>query len=110
MRQAAVIFKNEAAGVLTQHDNGSFTFKYNDAWLGNNSKPAISLTLPKRKKAYTAPFLFPFFFNMLPEGNNKYSICQSLRIDEDDYFGLLLTTAMVDTIGAVTIVKIEEAA
>jgi len=110
MRQAQVLYKNEAAGLLTQLDNGTFSFKYNDTWLANNSKPAISLTLPKRKKAYTAPFLFPFFFNMLPEGNNKESICQSLRIDEADYFGLLLNTATVDTIGAVTIVKIEEAA
>jgi serine/threonine-protein kinase HipA len=108
MRQAQVLYKNEAAGLLIQLDNGSFSFKYNETWLANNSKPAISLTIPKRKKAYTAPFLFPFFFNMLPEGNNKENICQSLRIDEDDYFGLLLNTAMVDTIGAVTIVKIEE--
>lgn len=110
MRQAQVLYKNEAAGLLTQLDNGSFSFKYDDTWLANNSKPAISLTIPKRKKAYTAPFLFPFFFNMLPEGNNKQSICQSLRIDEDDHFGLLLNTAMVDTIGAVTIVQIQEGA
>lgn len=107
MRQAQVFFKNEVAGLLTQLDNGTFSFKYNEAWLVNNSKPAISLTLPKRKKAYTAPFLFPFFFNMLPEGNNKQTICQALRIDEDDYFGLLLHTARVDAIGAVTIVKTE---
>ncbi len=108
MRQAQVLYKNEVAGLLTQLDNGTFSFKYNEVWLANNGKPAISLTLPKRKKVYTAPFLFPFFFNMLPEGNNKQSICQLLRIDEADYFGLLLQTAKVDTIGAVRIIKTDE--
>ena len=42
---------------------------------------------------------------MLPEGTNKQAICKSNKIDLNDYFGLLLTVAMEDTIGAVTIEK-----
>lgn len=106
MRQAKVLFKDQETGVLTQHDDGSFTFCYNDTWLTDNNKPAISLTLPKIKQPFHAPFLFPFFFNMLPEGSNKQVVCKLNRIDTNDYFGLLITTAKTDSIGAVTLVKI----
>ena len=107
MRIAKVLYKGEEAGVLTQYDDGSFSFRYNDNWIVDDSKAAISLSFPKSKQEYTAPYLFPFFFNMLPEGSNKQAVCQTMRIDEDDYFGLLLTTAKYDTIGAVRILKIE---
>ena len=50
--------------------------------------------------------LFPFFYNMLPEGSNKQNICFELRIDPKDYFGLLLTTAKYDTIGAIQVKEI----
>jgi hypothetical protein len=46
-----------------------------------------------------------FFYNLLPEGSNKQVVCQLNRIDRNDYFGLLLTTAANDTIGAVTVRK-----
>ena len=40
---------------------------------------------------------------MLAEGANKAYQCRTLRIDEDDAFGLLLATAHTDTIGAITV-------
>ncbi len=107
MRSAKVLFKDEEAGLLTQLDDGSFEFRYHRAWAEDNSRPAISLTLPKRTEPYRSAYLFPFFYNMLPEGSNKQVVCQLNRIDRDDYFGLLLTIAKNDTIGAVTITKIE---
>lgn len=108
MRQAEVIYKKENAGILTQLDNGSFVFQYHDEWYQSINKPAISLTLPKTQQEYKSEYLFPFFYNMLPEGYNKQTICFELRIDTNDYFGLLLTIAKVDTIGAVQIKKIEK--
>jgi serine/threonine-protein kinase HipA len=107
MRQAKILYKDEEAGVLTQHDDGSFTFRYHDSWLANNDKPAISLTLPKIGKKFHSKFLLPFFYNMLPEGSNKQVVCKHHRIDPDDYFGLLMTTAKNDSIGAVRVVKME---
>jgi len=107
MRRAGVLFKDEEAGVLTQHDNGSFTFCYNNFWMEDRSKPAICLTLPKSVQEYHSEFLFPFFYNMLPEGSNKEVVCKHNRIDQNDYFGLLMTTAKTDSIGAVRVVKIE---
>jgi HipA-like protein len=105
MRQAEIYFKGEKAGMLTQHDDGSFTYRYDDLWVSDLSKPAISLTLPKNRQEYHTVHLFPFFYNMLPEGTNKQVVCRLLRIDRDDYFSLLMITARHDTIGAVTVKK-----
>ncbi len=108
MRKAKVLFKDEEAGILTQFDNGSFSFYYHKNWLANTSKPSISLTLPKSEKEFRSKHLFPFFYNILPEGSNKQLVCRLNRIDEDDHFGLLMITAKHDSIGAVRVIKIED--
>lgn len=108
MRQAEVLYKKETAGLLTQLDDGSFIFMYYNQWYNNTDKPAISLTLPKTQQEYTSKFLFPFFYNMLPEGSNKQTVCFENRIDSKDHFGILITTAKYDTIGVVQIKKIDE--
>ena len=105
MRSGHVYYKNELAGVLSQLDNGSFIYSYNQQWFKDSNKPSISLTLPKSKMEYQAVTLFPFFFNMIPEGVNKRLICSKKRIDFDDYFGILLEVASGDTIGAVKVIK-----
>ena len=107
MRAAKIFFKGQEAGVLTQQEDGTFTFQYNSSWVDDSSKPAISLTLPKIVEPYHSRYLFPFFYNMLPEGSNKQVVCRLNRLDKTDYFGLLLTVATTDTIGAVTVSKID---
>jgi HipA-like protein len=109
MIQAKILYKDEEAGILTQHDDGSFTFRYHDNWFANREKPAISLTLVKSKQEYHSEFLFSFFYNMLPEGSNKQVVCKNNRIDPEDYFGLLLATAKTDNIGAIRVIKIKSA-
>jgi serine/threonine-protein kinase HipA len=106
MRSGQVFYKNELAGMLSQLDNGSFNFQYDERWLNDNSKPSISLTLPKTKMKFQSSTLFPFFFNLIPEGVNKRLVCIKKRIDQDDYFGILLEVAAGDTIGAVKVFKI----
>ena len=107
MRQTRVLYKNEEAGILRQLDDGHFEFSYSDRWVENPTKPAISRTLPKTHEHYRSPYLFPFFYNMLPEGSNKQAVCYKLRIDEDDALGILLATSKTDAIGAVRVVKAE---
>ena len=107
MRQAKILFKDAEVGLLTQHDDGSFTFRYYDIWIADSKKPGISLTLPKIEQEYHSKFLFSFFYNMLPEGSNKQVVCKHNRIDMDDYFGLLMISAKNDSVGAVRVIKIE---
>ncbi len=108
MRTAKILFRGEEAGALSQDDDGEFEFHYNKAWVNDIKKPPICLTLPKSLEAYHSKFLFPFFYNMLPEGTNRQVVCHLNRIDQGDYFGLLLNTSKYDTIGAVTVIKMEE--
>ena len=107
MRKAIVNFKGMPTGILEENKNG-FVFRYDDVYFHNLTQKAISLTLPKTQQTYHHPSLFPVFFNMLPEGTNKGMLCRVLRIDENDFFGLLLATAQYDTIGAITIIPLND--
>ena len=108
MRKAEVYRNGNLAGFLTEENRSHYIFRYDNAYFSDNSKPAISLTLPKTKQEYISEYLFPFFFNMLSEGVNRKLQSKLLRIDEEDNFGLLIATAQFDTIGAVTVKPISE--
>lgn len=103
MQQAAVYRNKVLAGILTKHHTSLYEFRYDDDWFNNQTLPAISLTLPKTRQVYKADHLFPFFFNMLSEGVNRRLQARHLKIEETNYFALLLATAHNDTIGAITI-------
>ena len=103
MRSAEVYRNGILAGLLTENKNRTYEFIYDSGYFTDNSKPAISLTLPKNQLVHTSEYLFPFFYNMLSEGANRTVQLRQLKIDENDFFGLLLATAQYDTIGAITI-------
>ncbi|MFR9527535.1 MAG: HipA N-terminal domain-containing protein [Rikenellaceae bacterium] len=107
MKRAKIYSKGRLAGVLTESDVRDYTFEYDVAYLADNDVDSISLTLPKRSEPYKSSYLFPFFSNMLSEGDNRSVQCSLLHIDENDEFELLLATASVDTIGAITIQRYE---
>lgn len=108
MRKANVYRNGELVGSLIQFSANDYEFRYDDSWFSNNELPAISLTMPKNQQVYKSKFLFPFFFNMLSEGVNRQLQSRQLKIDERDYFGLLLATSKTDTIGAITVSEIKE--
>ena len=108
MRKANVYRNGELVGVLSQISTNNYEFKYDDSWFANGEHPPISLTMPKSKQVYKSEYLFPFFFNILSEGVNRQLQTRHLKIDEKDYFSLLLATAKTDTIGAITILEIKE--
>lgn len=53
----------------------------------------MRIDLPLRETPYESEILFPAFVNLLNEGDNKAMQNRLLKIDENDYFGLLLATA-----------------
>ena len=107
MRQGLVYRNGILVGTLTEYDAG-YEFAYEDGWYNNPSSPAVSLTMPKTQKIYANEYLFPFFYNMLSEGVNRSLQCRQLKIDENDDFGLLLATASIDTIGAITVIPVRK--
>lgn len=106
MRKAEIYRNGVLAGILTETDKGTYVFTYDSLYFKDITKPGISLTLAKEQSEYTSEHLFPFFYNMLSEGTNRVVQSKLLKIDENDFFGLLLATARYDTIGAITVKQI----
>lgn len=99
-RQSSVFYNGTLAGTLTKTKDG-FIFTYDEIYL-ESKRPAIALSLPKRKEPYKSKVLFPFFEGLLPEGENRKLYCMSLKIDPRDSYRLLLKLAGKETIGAIT--------
>lgn len=108
MREGAVYVSGVFAGIISELDGEGYVFTYDDAYLANTSYPAISLTLPKKQKTYRSPYLFPFFTNMLSEGSNRAVQSMLHHVDAEDDFGILLSTAYIDTPGAVTVERLSD--
>ncbi len=103
MRQLDVYLNTHKAGTLREEAPGKgYSFRYDDEFLRSDMS-AISVTFPKSQKEYKSDTLFPFFSNMLPEGANRRVICRQQRIDEKDFFGMLVAMAGKDFIGAVNL-------
>jgi serine/threonine-protein kinase HipA len=108
MRTLEIYVNKTPAGVLTEHDDGTYSFRYGDAYFRDPAQSSVSLTMPKTRQEYRSATLFPFFANMLSEGVNRRVQSRRWHIDEADDFGLLAATATVDTIGAITVKRIEQ--
>ena len=109
MSRKAAIYNNKVlAGYLEKTKEGEYLFQYDEEYLADSEASAISLTLPKAEIIYRSKVLFPFFFGLLSEGVNKLTQCKLLKIDEEDHFSLLLTTAKRDTIGAIIVKELSK--
>jgi serine/threonine-protein kinase HipA len=106
MRKAEVYCNKILAGEIIEQAVDDYVFRYDRDYFVNSSMPAISLTLPKNQIEYKSKILFPFFFNLVSEGLNRLAQSRTLKIDEDDDFGLLLATAGYDTVGKITVKQI----
>ena len=102
MRRANVYCQGVLAGILSK-DQASYRFQYEPEYLTNLKGPPISLSFPKREAHFESPVLFPFFFGLLAEGDDKVLQCRVLKIDEEDHFTRLLKTCQAETIGGVTV-------
>ncbi|WP_406698695.1 HipA N-terminal domain-containing protein [Singulisphaera sp. Ch08] len=89
--------------MLSKDQAGTYRFQYAPEYLNNPKCPAISLSFPKQEAPFESPLLFPFFFGLLAEGEDKTLQCRVLKIDESDHFTRLLRTCEAETIGGVTI-------
>lgn len=102
MRTAQIFYNDRLAGILSK-SAGSYRFAYDKNYLIARGSRPVSLTLPLRETPYESDILFPAFANMLSEGANKALQSRMLKIDENDYFGLLLAIAGGDRVGPLTI-------
>lgn len=94
----------QLAGTLTENDNRTeYVFTYDVAYASQPGRESVCLAMPTDVRIYRSRHLFPFFANMLSEGENRATQAAIHHLDHNDDFGILLATACVDTPGAVTV-------
>jgi HipA-like protein len=107
-RKAAIYQNGILAGYLIEENQDHFIFQYEDDYLNHADLPAIGLSFPKTRKEFHSDKMFPFFSNMVAEGTNLAIQTHHLNIDENDILSLLAATASTDSIGAITVRKIQK--
>jgi len=106
INKAKILYNETLAGYLEKNDDG-YSFVYDEAYLkGKDTKP-LSQTLPLRSHPYTSRILFSFFDGLIPEGWLLNIASKHWKIKGTDRFELLIALCR-DTIGAVTVLPIEE--
>lgn len=106
MRQAKIFYDNIFCGMLTETDEGIFTFKYDEDYVDRYPKHFITFTMPVRKKEYLDKRLFAFFEGLIPEGWLLEIASKSWKINPNDRMGLLLACCK-NCIGAVSVEPID---
>ncbi|MDO8749411.1 MAG: HipA N-terminal domain-containing protein [Candidatus Omnitrophota bacterium] len=104
LRKGQVFFNKDLAGDISETKDG-YLFEYDKDFLKKNIP--VSMSLPPREEPYESKELFPFFKGLLPEGWYLDIVTATQKVDREDLFGILLCTTSGDTIGAVTVRKIE---
>lgn len=102
MRKASVYYKEFLAGILTETDDGDYTFEYDEKYVMEHPKEGITLTMQVRSKTYIDKRLFPFFEGLIPEGWLLDIASKNWKINPSDRMGLLLACCQ-NCIGAVSI-------
>lgn len=102
MRQALIKYDDIEAGLLTETDQGEYTFKYFDHYCERFPNQFITFDMPVTKQIYRSNRLFPFFDGLIPEGWLLNIASESWKINKNDRMGLLLACCQ-NTIGAVSV-------
>jgi serine/threonine-protein kinase HipA len=102
MRQATILYNNIPAGLLTETNDGYYTYQYNDNYIANHSESFITFTMPVNGSLYKENRLFPFFEGLIPEGWLLDIASKNWKINTNDRMGLLLVCCQ-NCIGAVSV-------
>lgn len=103
MRRGNVFIHGIYAGKLIEHNSDLYVFDYDEQYRNMAGASPVCLAMPLSQSSYQSQILFPYFSNLLSEGENRQLQARLHHIDVKDDFGLLLATAAYDTIGCVTI-------
>jgi serine/threonine-protein kinase HipA len=102
MRQANILYNNILAGILTETNDGLYTFQYNENYIDLYSDSFITFTMPVNHTLYKENRLFPFFEGLIPEGWLLEIASENWKINPNDRMGLLLACCQ-NCIGAVSV-------
>ncbi|MGE0631232.1 MAG: HipA N-terminal domain-containing protein [Pseudobdellovibrionaceae bacterium] len=101
---AKVFFNNQHVGHLSKTSEG-FIFQYEKNFLESPNCFPIGYNFPLTDKPFISQTLFPFFEGLVSEGWLLKMQSQSLKIDERDFFSMLIENGQ-DLIGGIKVMKI----
>lgn len=102
MRKAKIYYDAIYCGLLTETDDGEYTFLYDGEYVENYPKKFITFNMPVKKEPYSEKPLFPFFEGLIPEGWLLDIASKSWKINKNDRMGLLFACCQ-NCIGAVSV-------
>ena len=106
MRSAHIYYKDLEAGILTETDEGDYTFSYDPDYVAKYPSQFLTFSLPVTNMTYRDRRLFPFFEGLIPEGWLLDIASNSWKINQNDRMGLLLACCQ-NCIGAVSVQPVE---
>lgn len=107
MRNAKIYYKEWIAGILTETDDGEFTFEYDKQYIVDHPGQFITFSIPVSSVKYSDKRLFPFFEGLIPEGWLLDIASKNWKINQNDRMGLLLACCQ-NCIGAVSVQPIPD--
>lgn len=102
MRQGVVKYNSIRAGLLTEEDDGTYLFEYDEEYVRDYPQEFITFQMPVTTRPYRSKRLFPFFDGLIPEGWLLTIAVDSWKLKKNDRMGLLLACCR-ETIGAVSV-------
>jgi serine/threonine-protein kinase HipA len=102
MRKATIFYDAIIVGILTETNDGDFTFEYTKEYINKFPDQFITFSMPVCDKVYRDNRLFPFFEGLIPEGWLLDIATKSWKINQHDKMGLLLACCK-NCIGAVSV-------
>jgi serine/threonine-protein kinase HipA len=102
MKNLNVFFEGQLVGVFSQNEELVHSFKYDEAWLNDESSFPISISMPLSNEAFGNKITLSFFENLLPEGDvrkhlekwhNSKGAFNTLSKYGEDCAGALVITA-----------------
>ena len=107
MRRAEIYYKDVVAGILTETNEGQYTFQYDKDYVEKYPDQFITFSMPVTDRPYAENRLFPFFEGLIPEGWLLDIASKNWRLNQNDRMGLLLACCQ-NCIGAVGVKPIPE--
>lgn len=103
MKRALTVWWDRAkVGVLYLDRHGAMRFAYDPDWIADPEAPAVSFSLPRRPRSFSARLCAPFFEGLLPEGAQRDAVAAALGVSTGNTFRLLAALG-AEVAGALTL-------